>query len=92
MTEAKTVYREWISVEENEYNPVESRWYAMWSVAAMTAQGFRGCPLGRAHDKEGAIRDLIRRTEDENQVKLVLTEPGTPTGNMRPGTEEREFE
>ena len=53
-----------------EDNPHHCKYYASWDFE--TGRHFNGCALGRGCSEKDAEFDLVRRTNDENDVNVVL--------------------
>ena len=57
----------------NEWVEAGIQWYCELAVPAHEV-GVKGCPLGRARTKQGAIEDLVRRIGYESKVKIEPVE------------------
>jgi len=64
-----------VLIEWMEGNPdapdSSDKYYALINNYTMT-MGIKGCPMGRATTKEGAIKDLIYRVKIENGFTLIV--------------------
>lgn len=65
------INRNRIEIEEQPGNPEHSRFYATWDMVT-TNHLFAGCALGRGATKSSAEHDLMRRTEEENHLQILL--------------------
>jgi len=61
---------EWMEGNPDAPDPSD-KYYAIINNYTM-AMGIKGCPMGRATTKEGAIKDLIYRIKIENGFTLIV--------------------
>jgi hypothetical protein len=60
-------------LEDNGWVEAGVHWYCEL-VRPAHEVGVKGCPLGRARTKQGAIEDLVRRIGYESKVKIEPVE------------------
>jgi hypothetical protein len=57
-------------LEGNDWVPKGIHWTCQL-VESAASLGIKGCPLGRANTREGALRDLVRRIAGESKIVIL---------------------